>query len=108
VRWAPDLSATLWTSYSHDNFTVGGGVRYFDEQKRNITAATGPTTGVAEIPSYSVVDMMVAYRIGDRTNLRLNLNNLTDEEYVETLNNGGNRLRLGTPRTVWLSGEYRF
>jgi catecholate siderophore receptor len=108
VRWTPDFAATLWTSYTHNDLTVGGGVRHFDEQKRNITNATAPVAGVSEIPSYSVVDMMVAYRVGDRTNLRLNLNNLTDEEYVETLNNGGNRIRLGAPRTIWLTGEVRF
>lgn len=108
VRWTPELSATLWTAYTRGDLTVGGGVRYFDEQKRNVTVTATPTTGVAEIPSYSVVDMMVAYQLGDRTNLRLNLYNLTDEEYVETLNNGGNRLRLGGPRTMWLTGEYRF
>ena len=62
VRWTPELSATLWTSYTHSDLTVGGGVRYFDEQKRNVTASTAPTTGVSEIPSYSVVDMMVAYQ----------------------------------------------
>jgi catecholate siderophore receptor len=108
VRWTPELAATLWTSYTHNDLTVGGGVRYVGEQERNITVATTPTTGVSEIPSYSVVDMMVAYRIGDRTNLRLNVYNLADEEYVETLNNGGNRLRLGGPRTMWLTGEFRF
>jgi catecholate siderophore receptor len=108
VRWTPELSATLWTAYTHGDLTVGGGVRYFDEQKRNITASTAPTNGVSEIPSYSVVDMMVAYQLGERTNLRFNLNNVTDEEYVETLNNGGNRLRLGASRTLWLTGEYRF
>jgi len=108
VRWTPDYAATLWTSYTHNDVTVGGGARYFGEQERNITAAAVPTTGVSEIPSYSVLDMMVAYRISDRTNLRLNLYNLADEEYVETLNNGGNRVRLGSPRTVWLTGEFRF
>lgn len=108
VRWTPELAATLWTSYTHNDVTVGGGVRYVGEQERNITAAATPTTGVSEIPDYSVVDMMVAYRINDRTNLRVNLYNLADEEYVETLNNGGNRLRLGAPRTMWLTGEFRF
>jgi catecholate siderophore receptor len=108
VRWTPELSATLWTSYTHNDLTVGGGVRYFDEQQRNVTVTTTPATGVSEIPSYSVVDMMVAYRLGERTNLRFNLYNLTDEEYVETLNNSGNRLRLGGPRTMWLTGEVRF
>ena len=38
VRWTPDFSATLWTAYTRGDLTVGGGVRYFDEQKRNITA----------------------------------------------------------------------
>jgi catecholate siderophore receptor len=108
VRWTPELSATLWTSYTLDDLTVGGGVRYFDEQQRNVTVTTTPVAGVSEIPSYSVVDMMLAYRLGERTNLRLNMYNVTDEEYVETLNNGGNRMRLGGPRTMWLTGEYRF
>jgi catecholate siderophore receptor len=108
VRWTPEVSATLWTAYTRGDLTVGGGVRYFDEQQRNVTVTTTPTTGVSEIPSYTVVDMMMAYQIGDRTNLRLNLYNVTDEEYIETLNNGGNRLRLGAPRTLSLTGEYRF
>ena len=51
---------------------------------------------------------MAAYRLSETINLRVNLYNLTDEEYIETLNNGGNRLRLGQPRSVWLTGEYRF
>ena len=50
VRWTPDLSATLWTAYTRGDLTVGGGVRYFDEQKRNITNATAPTTGVSSDP----------------------------------------------------------
>jgi catecholate siderophore receptor len=108
VRWTPELSATFWTSYTAGDFTVGGGARYFDEQARNVTATTAPTNGVAAIPSYWVADAMAAYRVSPEINVRLNLYNLTDEEYIETLNNGGNRLRLGQPRSVWLTGEYRF
>jgi catecholate siderophore receptor len=108
VRWTPELSATFWTSYTAGDFTVGGGARYFDDQLRNVTDTTAPVAGVPFIPSYWVADAMAAYRLGEQLNIRLNLYNLTDEEYVETLNNGGNRLRLGTPRSVWLTGEYRF
>ncbi|HEY0963517.1 MAG TPA: TonB-dependent receptor [Pseudomonadales bacterium] len=108
VRWTPELSATLWTSYTAGDFTVGGGARYMGDQDRNVTASTAPSSGVASIPSYWVADAMAAYRVSDEVNLRLNLYNLTDEEYIETLNNGGNRLRLGQPRSVWLTGEYRF
>lgn len=108
VRWTPEFSATLWSSYTYNDLTVGGGFRYFDDQQRNITNSTAPTSGVSAIPSYWVADMMVAYRLSDSANLRVNLTNLTDEEYVETLNNGGNRLRLGAPRSVLITGEYRF
>lgn len=108
VRWTPELSATFWTSYTAGDFTIGGGARYFDEQARNITNNTAPSNGVAAIPSYWVADAMAAYRVSDAFNLRVNLYNLTDEEYIETLNNGGNRLRMGQPRSVWLTGEYRF
>lgn len=108
VRWTPELSATFWTSYTAGAFTVGGGARYMGEQDRNVTASTAPSNGVAAIPSYWVADAMAAYRVNQELNLRLNLYNLTDEEYIETLNNGGNRLRMGQPRSVWLTGEYRF
>ncbi|MGV3592314.1 MAG: TonB-dependent receptor domain-containing protein [Gammaproteobacteria bacterium] len=107
VRWTPELSATLWTSYTAGDLTIGGGARYFDEQARNVTS-NAAVNGVAAIPSYWVADAMAAYRLSETINLRVNLYNLTDEEYIETLNNGGNRLRLGQPRSVWLTGEYRF
>lgn len=108
VRWTPELAATFWTSYTLGDFTIGGGARYFDEQARNVTNTAAPVNGVAAIPSYWVADAMAAYRVSNEFNLRLNLYNITDEEYIETLNNGGNRLRLGQPRSVWLTGEYRF
>jgi catecholate siderophore receptor len=108
VRWTPELSATLWTSYTAGDLTFGGGARYFSDQDRNITASTAPATGIATIPSYWVADAMAAYRVSEQINVRLNLYNLTDEEYLETLNNGGNRIRLGQPRSVWVTGEYRF
>src|SRR5690606_20734289 len=108
VRWTPELSATFWTSYTFGDLTFGGGARYFSDQERNVTASTAPSNGISEIPSYWVADAMAAYRLTEQINLRLNLYNLTDEEYIETLNNGGNRFRLGQPRSVWLTGEYRF
>jgi catecholate siderophore receptor len=108
VRWTPELSATFWTSYTAGDLTIGGGARYYDDQLRNITVTAAPVAGVPYIPSYWVADAMAAYRVNDQFNVRVNLYNLTDEEYVETLNNGGNRVRLGTPRSVWVTGEYRF
>lgn len=107
VRWTPDLSATVWTSYTLGDFTFGGGARYVGDQDRTVTVGA-PQNGLSEIPSYWVADAMLAYRISKAINLRLNVYNLFDEDYIETLNNGGNRVRLGQPRSGMLTGEYSF
>jgi catecholate siderophore receptor len=108
VRFTPDLSATLWSSYTLGDFTVGGGARYVSEQERTITVVVGPQTGMSEIPSYWAADVMMAYRMSNQLNLRLNVYNLTDEEYIESLNNSGNRVRLGTPLSAMLTAEFVF
>ena len=98
VRWTPNLSATFWTSYTFGDFTIGGGARYLSAQKRTITVVSTPQNGLAEIPSYWAADAMLAYKVNQNINLRLNVYNLTDEEYIETLNNGGSRVRMGQVR----------
>jgi len=109
VRWSPDLTATLWTSYSLGDLTLGGGARYVSEQERVITAGADlATQNMPSIPSYWVTDAMVAYRINDNVNLRVNLYNLFDEEYIESLNNSGARARLGAPRSAMFTTELSF
>lgn len=108
VRWTPEIAATLWTSYTFGDLTVGGGARYLHDQKRTITVVAVPQNGLSEIPSYWVADAMVAYRLTPQVNLRLNVYNLFDEEYIETLNNGGSRVRMGQPRSGMLTAEYSF
>lgn len=108
VRWSPDLTATLWTSYTLGDLTLGGGVRYVSEQKRLITGDSAATTNMPNIPSYWVTDLMAAYKLNKNTNLRLNVYNLFDEEYISTLNNSGARMTLGTPRSAMLSANFTF
>lgn len=109
VRWSPDLTATLWTSYTLGDLTLGGGARYVSEQDRVVTSGTDLSTqNMPSIPSYWVADAMAAYRVNDNLNLRLNLYNLFDEEYIETLNNGGSRVRMGTPLSAMLTSELSF
>lgn len=109
VRWSPDLTATLWTSYTLGDFTLGGGARYVGDQDRLIAeGADRSTTNMPEIPSYWVADAMAAYRINENVNLRLNVYNLFDEEYIATLNNSGARAVLGTPRSAMLTTEFDF
>ena len=109
VRWSPDLTATLWTSYTLGDITIGGGARYLSEQDRVIAkGADRSTSNIPSIPSYWVADAMAAYRVNENLNLRLNVYNLFDEEYIATLNNSGARMVLGAPRSAMLSTEFSF
>ncbi|AOS79007.1 TonB-dependent receptor [Hydrogenophaga sp. PBC] len=108
VRWSPDLTLTLWTSYQLDKWTMGVGTRYVSEQKRVINGANPATQNVPNIPSYWVADAMLGYQINDKVSLRLNVYNLFDEEYLSVLNNGGSRLALGTPRSAMLTANFKF
>jgi catecholate siderophore receptor len=108
VRWTPDYSATLWTQYSFGDLSIGGGARYMGEQKRLVTTADPATNNMPEIPSYVVADAMIAYAVNKNLDLRLNVYNIFDKEYIETLNNGGGRVRLGLPRSAMLTAEVKF
>lgn len=109
VRWSPDLTATLWTSYTLGDLTFGGGARYVSEQDRVIASGVDRSTqNMPEIPSYWVADAMVAYRLSQNVNLRLNVYNLFDEEYIATLNNNGARMVMGTPRSAMMTSEFSF
>lgn len=108
VRWTPKWSATLWNSYQWNDFTIGGGVRHTAEQKRVITVAAAPSNGLSTLPSFTVVDVMGAYRVNKNLSLQLNVTNLFDKEYMSSLNNGGSRLVLGAPRAVTLMANIGF
>ncbi|BET26840.1 catecholate siderophore receptor [Limnobacter thiooxidans] len=109
VRFSPDLTATLWTSYQLDKLTLGGGARYVDEQKRVITTGTNlATQNMPVIPSYWVADAMASYQLTKDVSVRLNIYNLFDEDYIATLNNNGNRASLGEPRSASVTVSMAF
>ncbi len=107
VRWSPDLTASVWTSYTLDQFTVGGGLNYSSSQKRVITTDTA-AANMPSIPGYVVTNLFGAYKVNKNLNLQLNVNNLFDKEYLSSLNNNGSRLTLGAPRTVSLTARVLF
>jgi catecholate siderophore receptor len=108
VRWTPELSATLWSQYNLGDWTFGGGARYVGDQKRLVTDVDASTQNMPEIPSYVAADAMVAYKFSKELNLRLNVFNIFDKEYIETMNNGGARVRMGLPRSALLTAEFMF
>lgn len=109
VRWTPDVTASVWTSYTLEKFTFGGGARYVGEQKRVVTTNTNlATENMPVIPAYTVADVMAAYKVNKNTNLRLNVYNVFDEEYISTLNNSGARMTLGAPISAAITAEFSF
>jgi catecholate siderophore receptor len=106
----PKESGNLWTTYRLPlGLTVGGGLQYVGETER-LQATTAPTatTFSNRVPSYWIGSGMVSYEASKHLTLRLNVNNLTDREYIASLNNNGYRVNLGAPRTFLVTVELRF
>jgi catecholate siderophore receptor len=110
INWTPELTISSWTTYTLPfGLTIGGGVRYVDTVARSINNAPIPaTTNLLEAPDYTVVDLMLAYDITDQVNLQLNGYNMTDEDYVGSLNNSGARYLPGPPRSALLTVNFEF
>ncbi len=110
ARWSPDFTATLWSSYKFTpSWTVGGGLRYTSEQKRVVDPSLNPALqNMPSIASNWVADAVVNYQLNRHLSLQLNVSNLTDKQYVNTLNNSGARYTQGSPRTLNLSANILF
>lgn len=109
VRWSPKFTSSVWTSYTVGELTIGGGLRYVSDQKRVVTSNTNlATQNMPKIESYSLVDLMAAYKVTKNVNLQLNVYNLFDKEYISKLNNNGSRYTPGAPRTVSLTASVKF
>ncbi len=113
----PKFSGSFWTTYHlPKGFTVGGGLRY---QGRTYTS----TSNFVDTPAYAVLDGMIQYDINEQVNVRLNVYNLLDREYVAsagggggqgggTINNAatatGGRVNMGQPLSFMLSTNFTF
>ena len=78
----PKHSASLWTTYMvMPKLRIGGGLNYRGKQNpegaRHVTA-----------DSFTTFDAMAEYTLTDTTTLKLNITNLTDELYADSLYRG--------------------
>jgi catecholate siderophore receptor len=94
----PEHAATLWTTVNvTPRFTIGGGAYYqgrvyggyADNRYVNGTGAAAvvvPATVVVarSVPGYTRFDATASYRFTDKLELRVNVQNLTDERYFAT------------------------
>lgn len=91
----PRHSASLWTTYRlHPLWRVGAGLNHRSEQNpegaRHITA-----------PAFSTVDAMAEVTVSETTLLKLNITNLNDKRYANSLYRGF--YIPGAPRRIELS-----
>jgi len=106
LAYTPKQSFTSWTSYTLPfGVTVGGGVRFNDQLRRGTDGAVGTPS---HIDSYWVADAMASYAINKHVDLRLNVYNLTDKEYVSAINKSGYRYTPGQPRSGSLTANFKF
>lgn len=97
---AARTSANLFTKYTLDKWSLGGGLNYKSEAYKD--EAAGRITQDA----YVLANLMAAYQVDQNIKLQLNVNNLFDEKYYEGL--GKNSMVYGAPRNATLTFRYQF
>jgi catecholate siderophore receptor len=109
VQWTPKTTFTLWGTYRWADWHAGAGLRYTDSVRRsNRTDLLATNNSMLEVPDYWVVDAAIAYQVTPAVAVQFNLYNLLDEEYVQSLNNGGGRYHQGAPRSAKLGVNVAF
>jgi catecholate siderophore receptor len=99
LAFIPENSFNVWTDYHLGKMSIGGGVQYMDSVYRNSINTT-------EAPSYWLAGAMASYRFSHSLSMRLNVNNLMDEEYVDRI--GGGHYVPGARRSMMLTAELGF
>lgn len=97
---AARTSANLFTKYTINKWSVGGGLNYKSKAYKDETA------GRITQDAYVLANLMAAYQVDQNIKLQLNVNNLFDEKYYEGL--GVNSMVYGAPRNVTLTFRYQF
>ena len=108
IVFSPKNTFTSWVTYKLPaGFTVGGGMIHADTSARS-SAIAAPTTFLLTAPSYWVGNAMASYDISTNLQLQLNVYNLFDRKYIQSLNNGGSRYTPGAGRNGLLSLNVKF
>ena len=96
----PKNAMSLWTTYELPRrIAVGGGVRFIDRRYGN-------TINTRWVDSYWLVDAMASFPVTSKMGLRLNVYNVTNQEYFDRMSGG--HIVPGTSRSAALGTTLRF
>lgn len=95
----PRHSMSMWTTYQMRRLMLGGGPRF-------VGSRFGNNINTRSVGSYWTLDILAAYRITSRVDLRFNLYNLNDAFYFDRLSGG--HLVPGAARSANISTSFRF
>lgn len=96
----PRHTLATWTSYQvTPEFEVGGGAYYMDDRFSN-------DANTNKVPDFWLVNAMAGYEVTEEVDLQLNVTNLLDEEYFDSI--GGGHVVPGRGRTAILSTSLKF
>jgi len=101
ARFTPKHIFRLWTNYDlpvlERRLSVGGGV----QMQSGFATVSGPVT--LRQGGYTLVDLRLAYRYDKHLTAALNVNNLFDRRYYQSLSGTAWNNRYGEPRNVMLT-----
>lgn len=106
LPYTPKNAASLWITWDNlPSLSTSAGVRYVSGLKRGLNVGEGTPDGT---DSYTLLDLAAAYRINPNASLRLNIDNVTNERYITSINRSGFRYQPGPERTVRIALDWRF
>jgi catecholate siderophore receptor len=96
-----------------DAISVGGALKYESTKyagQPDTAAGYDPLTGVYSqpVPAYTVFDLFATWQFTQHLDARLNIGNVTDEEYYLAAYRSGSFLYYGDARNARLTVNYEF
>lgn len=106
LSYTPRHAFTAWTTYQvTPDLLAGAGARYIGSMHRGRDGAVGTPN---KVDSYWVADAMVGYRVNRTLDLQLNMTNLFNTHYVQSINKSGYRYFPGAERSWMLTANLHF
>lgn len=106
----PDRLFKLFTTYDMSSvvngLTVGAGVNWSDERYSTLTNPASERPEKYTQDAVTLVDLMARYQMTDDVSLQLNVENLFDEKYIDSVS--FSQVYYGKPLTVSGKLTYRF